>query len=85
VLAAQGFTLVGWTTGFGHGAPNLSQPPTGSRVTAVFVDNMSPTDATQVLPGRDHDVVLQVISPSDPTYRTRLREGFAPSQSLKTC
>jgi hypothetical protein len=88
VLERRGYTVLGFTTGVGlpgSTTPDLTKPPRGTKVTAVFIEDMSPTDSTQVLTSRDHDVAIQIASPADASYPILLHAGFAPSQSLTGC
>jgi hypothetical protein len=88
VLRRMGYTVLGFTTSVGQPLPTnqyLTDAPPGTRVTGAFIEDMSPTDFFQVVPGTERNVAIQIASPTDPQYQQRLHAGFAPSQSLRGC
>jgi hypothetical protein len=85
ILTSLGYTITGWTTSFNPIiSPRLSELPAG-RVTEAFIDDLNGREVEDVLPGREHDVIVQVTPKTSTDYAMRIHQGFSPTQPLNTC
>jgi hypothetical protein len=85
ILASLDYTITGWISANNpFDAPRLTKPPTG-RVTEAFIDDTDGRALEEILPGREHDVIVQVTPTVSTDYSEQIRQGFASSQPLNSC
>lgn len=87
-LRSLGYTIDFWTTKqplvHPAGTPAsvtgvVAEPAFGSKVTQVWVHDWVGNELTNVRPGYEHHVVVQVQDPRSSTYEYEVWQGFPPS------